>query len=249
MEHIYKMVADAKDILVLTGAGMSTESGIPDFRSKSGVYQHSTEEMVSRKFFFDKPDMFYNFLEENLYFPEAKPNVGHTLLAKWEKEGKIHHIVTQNIDGLHSKAGNERVIEFHGTVESATCYNDKCKKSYRMKELMERKQQSPDYYKCDCGKSSTKRYIKPDVVLFGDSGKWMTENHFYDIRQMAWKADLILVLGTTLQVFPFSDIVLYRNKKIPLVIVNKGETPFDNDENTYVIKESIGETLQKIDKM
>lgn len=248
IETCAKLIKEAEKILVITGAGISTESLIPDFRSKKGIYQHSTETMLSRNFFFQHPDTFYDFLEENLYFPTAMPNDGHTIVAEWEKEGKVYHVITQNIDGLHQKAGSQNVIEFHGTIKTATCYNPKCKKQYTIEEVFERKKTMKEYYICDCGKSSTKRYIKPDVVLFGDVGKWMSSNKFYDVRRMAWEVDLVLVLGTTLQVFPFNDIVRYRNKKKPMVVINKGETPFDHEENVYVIKESIGETLKKINE-
>lgn len=248
IKHASNIIKKSQKILVLTGAGISTESGIADFRSKEGIYNKAPEDILSRNFFFDKPNVFFEFYLRNLYHPKAKPNEGHKILADWDKEGKIMNIITQNIDGFHQEAGATNVIEFHGSIKTATCYNRKCQKKYTIKELTNRINQKEKYWECDCGKSSTKRYIKPDIVLFDDVGTWMSKGRFHEIRTMAWESDLILVLGTTLQVYPFNQIVRYRNLKTPTIIINKGETEFDNEKNTTTIKESIGETLTKIKK-
>jgi NAD-dependent deacetylase len=279
LTNVSNLIKNANKILILTGAGISTNSGIPDFRSKTGIYNIGVdpEKILSRNYFFQHPQKFYDFFEENFYFPIIDPNDGHKILSKWEKQGIVHHIITQNVDGLHQKAGSQQVIEFHGTSKTATCYNPKCKKKYTIKELLDRKKiynnqieilnskikhttdeleikklkeeknNLKPFYVCDCGKSSTKRYIKPDIVLYGDTGQWFSSENFHKIRKMIWEADLILVLGTTLKVYPFSDLVRYRNKKIPIVIINKGSTPFDNNEKVYLIKKDISNTLIKLD--
>lgn len=123
MKECTSIITNSKNIVVLTGAGISTESGIPDFRSRSGIYQNTPEEILSIDYFFQHPQNFYQFAFENLYYPDAAPNIGHEILAKWEHEGKVKHIITQNIDGLHQKAGSKNVIEFHGTMKTASCLN------------------------------------------------------------------------------------------------------------------------------
>lgn len=249
-----ELLKEAKKIVVLSGAGMSTESGIPDFRSKKGLYnekgtkEEKPEKILSHSFFFEKTERFYEFLLTKMYYPQARPNEGHAILAKWEKEGRLHHIVTQNIDGLHTAAGNQQVIEFHGTIRTATCYNPKCQKVYTIEDLERRKQEKKAFWECDCGQSSTKRYIKPDVVLYDEYGKWLVGKGFQQVKQLLQQADLVLVLGTGLGVMPFADLPLYRLRHVPVIIVNLGETPYDHDENVYVIKESIGSTLSWFDQ-
>lgn len=249
--YISDLIKKANNILVLTGAGVSTSSGIPDFRSKTGIYNQNPERILSRDFFFTFPGNFYDFLEKNLIYKDAKPNEAHKILAKWEQEGKVFQIVTQNIDGLHQEAGSRNVIEFHGTVKTATCYNPKCQKQYTIEEVFEREKIKEDFWECDCGVSSTRRYIKPDFVLFGDSGsKWLTGNNFHDICCMAYDADLVLAIGTSFQVYPFKNIPKYRNKdtKTPLVIINKGKTDLDNEPNVFKVEGDIIETLKDIEQ-
>lgn len=241
-----EMIKNASNIVVLTGAGISTESGIPDFRSKTGVYQQAPEYILSLGYFFEHPKEFYQFAMENLYHPDAEPNMGHEILADWEKQGKIGQIITQNIDGLHQKAGSHKVIEFHGTMRTASCVN--CGKSYTTEEMVTRLKHDVEFFVCtNCQtKKSKDRYIKPDVVLFGDRGEWFTEEGFHTITKQISEADCLLVLGTSLQVTPFSIFPSYREKEVPLIIINKGSTPYDNDQNTYVIQESIGQSLSWI---
>lgn len=258
-EKVVELFKKSKNILVLTGAGISTASNIPDFRSKTGLYSKAPEEIVSHDYFFRRTDRFYEFLLENMYYPDAKPNKAHKIIAQWEKEGKVMHVVTQNIDGLHQDAGSEKVIEFHGTIKKCVCRH--CKKVYTPADLLERreayKQVLKDereknlFYVCDdCEGDPNKRLIKPNVVLYGEQGHWLTGNPFYQIQCMAYDADLILVLGTTMQVYPFRTIPQTRNKdnNTQMVIINQGVTPYDNESWTHVIKEDISKALEKIDR-
>lgn len=241
-------IREARNIVVLSGAGISTESGIKDFRSKTGVYQMAPEYILSLDYFYKHPRDFYQFAFENLYHPDAVPNKGHEILAKWEDQGIVQHIITQNIDGLHQKAGSNNVIEFHGTMKTASCLN--CGKIYLSSEMVSRFATMEDFFVCsDCETKREKdRYIKPDVVLFGDTGEWFSVEGFNTILQHIDDADCILVLGTSLQVTPFSTFPQYRRKNVPLVIINKGGTPYDRGEGVYVIHDSIGKTLALIDE-
>lgn len=243
-----EIIKHAKEIVVLTGAGMSTESGIKDFRSRTGIYQMAPEYILSLQYFFKCPRDFYQFAIENLYHPNAVPNKGHEILAKWEIEGKLIQIVTQNVDGLHQLAGSQNVIEFHGTMKTATCLN--CRKNYSTEELEARGKNFDEFFVCDYCDTAYKhdRYIKPDVVLFGDRGEWFTEEGFQEITRRIQVADCVIVLGTSLQVTPFSIFPSLRGKSTPLIIINKGDTPYDHEPNTYVIQESIGKTLSIIDQ-
>ena len=254
-ESIIELIREAKQINIYTGAGMSTEGedgskdgGIPDFRSKSGLYQHAPETILFLDFFFNHPEKFYDFFFQSLYHPTVKPNKGHRILAEWEKKGKDIHIVTQNIDGLHSAAGSKNIIEFHGTVKTATCYNPKCQRQYTVDELLLRRQDMKHFYICDCGKSSTKRYIKPDVVLYDEKGKWMSNKHISTIRQNNWRADVIMVLGTSLRVYPFRSFIDNKPPQIPLIIINEERLSQESLPNTYAIHRSISKTLSEIDQ-
>ncbi|MBM7655344.1 NAD-dependent protein deacylase [Neobacillus cucumis] len=247
IETCIKRLENAKNMVVLTGAGISTESGIKDFRSRTGIYKLAPEYILSLDYFYKQPKEFYQFAIENLYHPDAIPNEGHQILAKWEKEGKVTSIITQNIDGLHQKAGSENVIEFHGTIKTATCLN--CGKSYSTSEMINRLKTMDDFYICNHCKTKREEdhFIKPDVVLFGDTGEWFSMEGFNHILNQIRQADCLLVLGTSLKVTPFSTFPQYKNTGVPLIIINKGDTPYDHAPNTFVMQESIGETLSMID--
>lgn len=244
LEACTNLIKNAKNIVVLTGAGISTESGIKDFRSSQGIYQLAPEYVLSLDYFYQHPKEFYEFAIENLYHPTAEPNDGHKVLAKWEKQGKVSSIITQNIDGLHQKAGSKEVIEFHGTIESAKCLH--CGKNYSTDVMIDRRSKIEDFYICDhCQTQQAKeRYIKPDVVLYGDAGEWFTPQGYQMIVDKIDKADCILVLGTSLKVTPFANFPTYRQSGVPMIIVNKGDTPYDHARDTYVIQDSIGKTLR-----
>jgi NAD-dependent deacetylase len=242
------LIKKAKNIVVLTGAGISTESGIKDFRSNIGIYQKAPEYILSLDYFYKQPKEFYQFALENLYHPDAVPNIGHEILASWEREGKVTYIITQNIDGLHQKAGSKNVIEFHGTMKAASCMN--CGKIYSTEEMINRLKETEDYYICNhCDTQDKKdRYIKPDVVLFGDAGEWFTFEGFKTINHMINQADCLLVLGTSLKVTPFSTFPQDRRDEVPMILINKGDSPYDHSEGTYVIHDSIGKTLTQINE-
>jgi NAD-dependent deacetylase len=251
VKHLIRKCSDiikhAKNIVVLTGAGMSTESGIKDFRSRTGIYQMAPEYILSLNYFYKHPREFFQFAIENLYHPNAAPNKGHEILAKWENEGKLLQIITQNVDGLHQLAGSQNVIEFHGTMKTATCRN--CGEKFSTEELAARIIVFEEFFVCDHCETTNKndRYIKPDVVLFGDRGEWFTEEGFQEITNRIQAADCVIVLGTSLQVTPFSIFPSFRGKSTPMIIINKGDTPYDHEPNSYVIQESIGKTLSLMD--
>ena len=248
METCTKLIGKAENIVVLTGAGISTESGIKDFRSNTGIYKKAPETILSIDYFYKHPDEFYRFAMEHLYHPDASPNTGHKILEKWEEQGRVQHIITQNIDGLHQKAGSKNVIEFHGTMKTASCMN--CGEIYKIEEIVSRFQTMKDFYVCtNCKTKRVQgRYIKPDVVLFGDAGEWFTHEGINTIIQLIETADCILALGSSLKVTPFSTFPPYRSKDIPFIIINKGNTPYDHHSDTFVIHDSIGKTLSSIDK-
>ncbi|WP_158587467.1 NAD-dependent protein deacylase [Neobacillus notoginsengisoli] len=249
IEKAAEIIAKSKNIVVLTGAGISTESGIKDFRSRTGIYKMAPEYVLSIGYFLENPKDFYSFALENLYHPDAKPNIGHDILAKWEKEGRIRKIITQNIDGLHHKAGSREVIEFHGTMETASCLN--CGASYTADEMFRRFKEMEDFYVCSHCETARERerYIKPDVVLFGDAGEWFTQEGFVEILGLIGDADCVLVLGTSLKVVPFASFPQYRGSGVPLVIVNRDETAYDHGQDTIAIRDSIGKTLNDIDNL
>lgn len=249
IETCTNIIRNAKNIVTLTGAGISTESGIKDFRSSKGLYTLAPEYVLSLDYFYEYPKEFYQFALEHLYHPDALPNKGHEILSKWEQAGKVSHIITQNIDGLHQKAGSKHVIEFHGTIESAACLH--CGKSYMTDEMLERFKRMDDFYIChECDtRYEEDRYIKPDVVLYGDAGEWFTQKGFETIINMIHEADCLLVLGSSLKVTPFSHFPRYRRNDAPMIIVNIGETPYDHSANTYCVNDSIGKVLQQIDEI
>ncbi|CAM4028451.1 NAD-dependent protein deacylase [Paenibacillus alkaliterrae] len=249
IEFAADILRTKRNILVLTGAGISTASGIPDFRSKTGIYKNNPklrgERILSREYFYRNPKKFYEFLKDALFYPKAQPNIGHQILAQWEQKGRISHIVTQNIDGLHSDAGSQNVIEFHGTMRTATCHG--CRKKYVMKELLE--SDSENFFYCGCTEDRNQCIIKPDFVLFDESGYWLTDNPFYEVQCLAYDSDAILILGTSLQVYPFASIPEYRNAKTPIIIINRDKSPLDNKRELYVLRHDICESLEKITAM
>lgn len=230
------LIHNANKILVLTGAGMSTESGIPDFRSNTGLYSKdfqglSPETILSYSFFKRNPKVFWKYILENMNYSDAKPNIGHDLLAKWEQKKDIT-IVTQNIDELHTQAGSRKVIEVHGSIKTATCQG--CFKEYTQNDILSKE----DGYICDCGAT-----IKPDIVLYEESVNKMAQ-----VYPLIDQADLLIVLGTSLTVYPVAAIPEYfnRNDKY-MIVINKSPTPYNNETNCIEIHDSIGSTLEKID--
>ncbi|EAD9800213.1 NAD-dependent protein deacylase [Listeria monocytogenes] len=206
MNKLNEALKKAERIVFLTGAGVSVPSGIPDYRSKNGLYagMSSPEYMLSHTCLVREPDKFYQFVTENMYYPDAEPNAIHTKMAEIEAEKDVT-IITQNIDGLHEKAGSKKVVNFHGSLYH--CYCQKCGMSVTAQE----------YLKSDihlgCG-----GVIRPDVVLYEEAiSESAIDQSLAAIRQ----ADLIVIVGTSFRVSPFCNLTDYRNKKARIFAVNK----------------------------
>lgn len=236
--RLKSLVDKSQKIVFFGGAGVSTESNIPDFRSESGIYHarnaygYSPESIVSADFYFNKNEVFYKFYKENLVYADAEPNDAHKALAKLEKEGKLSAVVTQNIDGLHQKAGNSNVFELHGSV--ARNYCEKCGKFYDLEYIMNEDNCRKGVPYCSCSGR-----IKPDVVLFGEM---LNDEVIAGAIKAISEADLLIVGGTSLAVYPAAGLINYYRGK-DLVLINKTETPFDG-RASLVIYDSIGKVLK-----
>ncbi|MDD6467260.1 MAG: NAD-dependent protein deacylase [Erysipelotrichaceae bacterium] len=234
IEQLRKWVNEAQRIVFFGGAGVSTESGIPDFRSANGIFQqeyaYRPEEIVSHSFFLQRPKEFYEFYKERMVFPEALPNITHQVLSDWEKQGKQITIVTQNIDGLHQKAGSERVIELHGSVLRNYC--TKCGKFYDVDAIM----QQSGVPHCECG-----GMIKPDVVLYEEPLK---EQDIQQALSAIQHADLLIVAGTSLSVYPAAGMIRYFRGD-HLVLINKTVTDFDRNAD-LLLHQSLGSVFSKL---
>lgn len=236
IESAKKSLDQAEKILVLSGAGLSTEAGIPDFRSKNGLYSvsfhgHSPETVLSHRFYKRNPEQFYEYLRTRLNYTGARPDGSYELLAQLEKAGKIAAILTQNIDSLHLDAGSQHVIELHGSLKRFYC--DQCGRLYSASDQMK-----PDgSVYCDCG-----GIIRPDVVLYDEDVPKIA-----DAWIAADQADLLLVLGTSLLVYPVASIPqLFLDRKKPVVIINRDPTPYSLHSGVTEINGEIGLTLKKL---
>lgn len=225
-------------IAILTGAGMSTDSGIPDFRSKSGLYSKAPESILSLSNFNNNPDEVYEFLYKYINTLNVKPNRGHLILKEIEDMGKEVNIITMNIDHLH--AVNSNVIEFHGSLDKAKCL--KCSKIYDIDEIIQVEKfnflmEDIKYkYNCECG-----GLIKPNIVLYGED-----VYHYEKAKQIMSECDLIIVMGTSMVVNPFASLPSEAKADTPIIIINKTPTYLDNDRMAMVIHDNISETLDKI---
>lgn len=226
------MVAKSSSIVFFGGAGVSTESGIPDFRSVDGLYHqqyaYPPETILSHTFFRNHTEEFYRFYRNKMLYPDAVPNAAHRKLAEWEREGKLKAVITQNIDGLHQAAGSKTVWELHGSVLRNYC--EDCGDFYDMKYIME----SEGIPRCEkCG-----GIVKPDVVLYEEG----LDQHTLNEAVKAIKgADMLIIGGTSLAVYPAAGLIDYFSGKY-LVLINKASTPRDNMAD-LVIRDSIGEVL------
>ena len=234
IQQFKQMVNESNNIVFFGGAGVSTESGIPDFRSKDGLYNqkydYPPEEILSHTFFINHTDAFYKFYKDKMNSLKYEPNITHIKLAKLEEEGKLKAVVTQNIDGLHQKAGSKNVYELHGSVLRNYCM--KCHKFYDAEYVFN----STGIPTCSCGGT-----IKPDVVLYEEGLDEETlENAIWAIQN----ADLMIVAGTSLTVQPASSLLNYY-KGNKLVLINRDVTPYDNRAN-LVIHESLGNVFENI---
>lgn len=239
IERLKEAIKESNKIVIFSGAGLSTNSGIPDFRSADGLYNQETninirpEEIISHSFFVNNPDYFFNFYFDKMVYLDAKPNLAHKYFAKLEKEGKVLAVVTQNIDNLHQLAGSKNVIELHGSTERNYCM--KCHKYYSLKEVYNEKHMIPH---CSCG-----GIIKPDVVLYEENLDGDAINKALDAIS---NADMLIVVGTSLTVYPAAGFVRYFRGK-NLVLLNKSETYYDK-EATIAIHDDIKNVIEELEK-
>ena len=231
LEELQSVIDKSKRIVFFGGAGVSTESGIPDFRSVDGLYNqkydYPPEQILSHTFFVHKTSEFFRFYRDKMLCLDKKPNKAHYKLAELEKAGKLSAIVTQNIDGLHQAAGSKRVYELHGSVLRNYC--TKCGRFYDAEFI----KNSADIPKCTCG-----GIIKPDVVLYEES---LDPDVLAGAVAHISRADMLIVGGTSLQVYPAAGLINYYSGN-KLVLINKTSTPYDNYAN-LVINDSIGKVL------
>lgn len=236
IEHLTKILKESNNIVFFGGAGVSTESNIPDFRSSNGLWNEklkinfTPEQLVSHTFFMNYPEEFFRFYKDKLIYPDAKPNAAHIALAKLEEMGKLKAIVTQNIDGLHQAAGSKIVYELHGSVLRNYCM--KCHAFYDEKFILE-SDGIPTCPKCD-GK------VKPDVVLYEEG---LDEATIQASVHAISKADTLIIGGTSLIVYPAAGLINYFRGK-NLVLINKSTTSADSKAN-LVIHDSIGKVLDE----
>lgn len=237
MENLKKYISNSRNIVFFGGAGVSTESNIPDFRSENGIYRtiskygHSPEDILSHSFFMSNTEEFFDFYRNNMLFSNAKPNKAHLALAELEKKGILKAVVTQNIDGLHQAAGSKNVLELHGSVLRNHCMN--CGEKFSMEYILNSRDAVPKCNKCN----ST---VRPDVTLYEESLDMDVLNSAIAYIK---EADVLIVGGTSLAVYPAAGLIdYYKGNK--LVLINKSTTSYDVRAN-LIINESIGKVLDE----
>ena len=233
-ETLQEWIDQYQRIVFFGGAGVSTESGIPDFRSVDGLYHQEydwpPETILSHSFYAKRPEEFYRFYRQKMLVLEVKPNAAHLKLAELEQAGKLLGVVTQNIDGLHQKAGSKRVYELHGSIHRNYC--TRCRKFYAGEDIRDME----GVPRCSCG-----GIIKPDVVLYEEG---LDSDTIRGAVEAIARADLMIVGGTSLAVYPAAGLLDYfRGEKI--VLINKGTTPMDRRAD-LLIQEPIGQVLGQI---
>ena len=234
VERLKELVSRCDNIVFFGGAGVSTESGIPDFRSVDGLYSqkydYPPETILSHDFFIKNTPQFYRFYREKMLFPDAEPNDAHRALSELEKKGKVRAVITQNIDSLHQKSGSRNVLELHGSVHRNYCM--KCSRFYDLEYIMN----SRDIPRCECG-----GIIKPDVVLYQEG----LDNDTIEkaIRYIS-QAEMLIIGGTSLGVYPAAGLVDYFRGK-DLVLINKGATS-RSCRASLVIDRKIGEVFRNL---
>ena len=234
IEKLKQWIADSERIVFFGGAGVSTESGIPDFRSVDGLYnqkfEYPPEQIISRSFFKQRPEYFFRFYREKMMPLGYEPNITHKVLARWEREGKLLGVVTQNIDGLHQNAGSKKVYELHGSVLRNYCL--KCGKLHSAEFV----KNSTGVPKCDCGGT-----VRPDVVLYEEG---LDQDTIEKAVTAIYHADLLIVGGTSLTVYPAAGFLnYYRGNR--LVLINRDETPYDRHAD-LVFHESLGKIFEQL---
>ena len=232
--QLQEIIDNSKNIVVLSGAGVSTDSGLKDFRSKNGLYnehyKYPPEEILSYSFFKNNPEEFYRFYKAKMNSLKYEPNITHLKLAQLENEGKLKAIITQNIDGLHQKAGSKNVYELHGSILRNYCM--KCHKFYDAEFIFN----SKNIPTCTCG-----GIIKPDVVLYEEC---LNDEILTKAINAIQNADMLIVAGTSLTVYPASGLINYFHGKY-LVLINRDPTSYDNKAN-LVINEALGKVFTKL---
>ena len=233
--RLHKLVEASENIVFFGGAGVSCESGIPDFRSTDGLYHQEyrwpPEEILSHDFFERRPEEFFRFYRDKMLYPQAKPNAAHLALARLERDGRLKAVVTQNIDGLHQAAGSKNVLELHGSVHRNHC--TRCGAFYALDDVL----RSAGVPRCGCG-----GVIKPDVVLYGEALDAAT---LTAAARAISRADLLLVGGTSLNVYPAAGLLRYFSGS-SLVVINKTPTPADARAD-LVIQDAIGHVLDGLE--
>lgn len=236
IEKLQTIIQNSDNIVFFGGAGVSTESGIPDFRSVDGLYNqkydYPPETILSHTFFSYKPDEFYRFYRDKMIVTDAKPNITHQKLAKWEKEGKLKAVITQNIDGLHQAAGSKNVLELHGSVLRNYCWE--CHEFYPVETIL-KSEGIPRCKRCN-------GIIKPDVVLYQEGLDDETVSRSIEAIS---QAEVLMIGGTSLAVYPAAGLINYFKGK-HLVLVNKSSTPQDKNA-TLLIQAGLGEVFSQID--
>jgi len=231
IKNLQAIISNSGNIVFFGGAGVSTESGIPDFRSVDGLYnekyKYPPETILSHRFFIKNTMDFYDFYKSKMLFLDAKPNKAHNRLAELEKMGKLKAVITQNIDGLHQVAGSKNVLELHGSVHRNYCM--KCRKFYDVNAILN----SKDVPTCDCGGT-----IKPHVVLYEES---LDDKVMNKAVEYISNADVLIIGGTSLGVYPAAGLIQYYQGD-KLILINKSTTPMDKNAN-LLLNGSIGEIL------
>jgi len=240
IEKLVQIINNSNNIVFFGGAGVSTESNIPDFRSADGIFNEklnrniSPEEAVSYTFFYKNPKEFYKFYKEKLVYTDAKPNRAHLALAKLEEMGKLKGVITQNIDGLHQMAGSKKVLELHGSIHRNYCI--KCKEFYDLNSFLDLEGEIPSCKKCGS-------IVKPDVVLYEES---LNENVINETINLISSCDTLIIGGTSLVVYPAASFLQYFTGN-NLILINKSKTSYDNKAD-IVINDSIGDILDTVIK-
>ena len=237
LETLKQWIKESSRIVFFGGAGVSTESGIPDFRSVDGLYHqkfdYPPETIISHSFYEARPEYFFQFYREKMLPLGFEPNITHRVLAKWEQEGKLLAVITQNIDGLHQKAGSKRVYELHGSVLRNYC--TRCGKFYPAEFVRDAR----GIPRCTCG-----GIVKPDVVLYEES---LNEDTLAGAISALRQADLLIVGGTSLTVYPAAGLLgYYRGHR--LVLINRDATPYD-EEADLVLHDSLGSIFSQLQEL